>query len=118
MGLASIAAAAARVGFSVAGDAKVSVVIKTGPTAVHNVTTDLSTITWANQTTVVGIAYDVAEKETKGAKVRVKMLLVQAADLPTAPTEESVVVMDGADWNVAAVETDPAGATHNLALRR
>lgn len=121
MGLQSIAAAAARVGFSVAGDSKIEVTIKTGPTAVHDVATDLSTISWTHTTPVTVIAYDSGEKESKsaeGPKKREKTLLIQAADLPAAPTEESVAVIDGDDWNVASVATDPAGATHELIVRR
>lgn len=121
MGLAAIARAAARIGFAAAGDTRVSVTVKTGPTPVHDTATDLSTVTWTHTTAVLGFLYDAAEKEGKEAKTpksRTKMLLLQDADLPTAPTEESVVLIGSDQWEVAAVETDPAAATHNLTIRR
>lgn len=122
MGLAAIARAAAKIGFAAAGDTKVSVTVKTGPTATHNTSTDLSTITWAHTTPdVQGFLYDAAEKEGKEAKTpkaRIKTLLLQDSDLPAHPTEESVVIIAGAQWEVSSVETDPAAATHMLTLRR
>lgn len=134
MGLLAIATAAARIGFQVAGDVKVACTVKTGPTPTHNTTSDLSTVAWQYTTVpdVLGISYDIEEKETKGAsqtpaiqgpKSRNKALLLQHADLvaaghPVAPTEESSITIDNEDWTVASVETDPAGATHNLVIRR
>ena len=122
MGLAAIARAAASIGFAAAGDTKVSVTVKTGPTPVHDTTTDLSTVTWTHTTEgVQGFLYDAEEKEGKDAKtskVRKKTLLLQGADLPAPPTEESVIIIGADQWEVSNVETDPAAATHNLSLRR
>lgn len=128
MGLAAIAQAAAKIGFAAAGDTKQAVTVKTGPTPTHNTATDLSSIVWTHSTAVQGFMYDTAEKETsqassrpgaQGAKSQAKTLLLQAVDLPTPPTEESIIVdAAGDEWTVASIETDPAGATHNLTLRR
>lgn len=121
MGLLAIAKAAARVGFAVAGDVKPLVTIKTGPTNTHTIATDRTAQTWAFSDDVRAIVYDGAEEETQGgqgAKKRTKIVLLQASDLTAAPTDESIAIMDGAPWEVAMVETDPAGATHQLTCRR
>lgn len=134
MGLLSIANAAARIGFAVAGDVKVAVTVKTGPTNTHDTTTDLTSTAWQYTTVpdVLAISYDIEEKESKGAtqtpavqgpKSRNKALLLQHADLvaaghDAAPTEESQILIAGDEWTVVTVETDPAGATHNLVIRR
>lgn len=121
MGLASIAAAAARIGFKVAGDVKPLVTVRTGPTNAHTIATDTSTQTWAVQDEVEAIVYDGTEKETQGGqgpKKRTKIVLLQASTLNATPTEESTVLIAGDAWEVAEVETDPAGATHQLTCRR
>lgn len=121
MGLFDIARAAARVGFAVAGDVKSTVTVKTGPSNTHTVSTDTTVQTWATTDTVLAIVYDSAEGETQGGegpKKRSKIVMLQATDMSATPTEESSVIIDGDAWEVVGVETDPAGATHQLTCRR
>lgn len=132
MGLASIATAAARIGFKVAGDVKILVTVKSGPTPTHDTATDLSTTTWAETADVEVIAYDIDEKESTGKKLtpnvegpksRNKTLLIQHADLvanghPSKPSEESQIIIDGDEYAIESVVTDPANATHELIIRR
>lgn len=126
MGMLEIAQAAARIGFSVAGNVKKTVTIKTGPTpgALNTATDTTAPTVWAHTTTIPNgvIVYDDTEGQTSDATnsptARKKIMLVQGVDVPAYPTETSLVVYEGNDWTVGMVETDPAGATHKLSVRR
>jgi len=117
MGLTAIATAAARIGFKAAGDTKQEITLDMGPTGTFNPATDTTATTYAHTWTGEAVVWDEAQKDgADGPRATKKMAMVQAADLPAAPQEKDRATIGGKTYDIKAVETDPAGATHILTL--
>lgn len=115
MGLRSIAAAAARIGFSAAGDTLMEITLLQGPTGSFSPATDTTATTYTHTTPLPAVVWDQEKKAGgDGPPTIHKMIMLKAEDLTglPAPAENDAVTISGITYNIKLVETDPAGATH------
>lgn len=122
MDIARLGRLAASIGMSLAGNAKVAITVKTGPTPVHDTVTDTTTTTWAHQDQVQALVYDPAKEETSdgtnGPQKVTKYALIEGKDLTAEPTADTRVMHEGVEWIVAKIEADPVKASYTLTIRR
>lgn len=97
MDIARLGQLAASIGLKLAGNAKVSITVKTGPSQVHNKATDLTTTTWATSDTVQALVYDANKDEgaagtngPRNQRRRRAAILPKASAVPALNVERTV----------------------------
>jgi len=118
MSYRDLIAGALNTAFASMGDLK-STVTYTEPGSSYDPTT--GTMTAGTEHTVTqAVVADFALGQIDGTVVQSadRQVIINAADLSVTPESGASVTIDGVRYEVVAVVTDPAGASHTLQVRR